>query len=267
MRPDVPGLENLTEIGRGGFGVVYRAEDQAHGRTVAVKVLGQSLDASAAARFVRECRAAGALSGHPNIVSVHGSGVTEAGDPYLVMDHLPGGSLADRVRHRGPLGPQEAIELGVCLAGALQAAHERGIIHRDVKPENVLYSVFDQPQLVDFGIARMASEFETRSGSIYASLAYAPPEVLAGSPATEAADVYSLASLLHHALAGAAPFRREAGETLAPLIARITTAPPPDLRELGVPDELASVVERGLAKEPGERPSWGRPRRSSPRRW
>ena len=250
---DVQGLGELTEIGRGGFGIVYRAEDASHGRTVAVKVLRHSLDEEGTARFERECRTAGALSGHPNIVSIHGSGVTSEGLPYLVMDLLPGGSLAERVRSEGPLPFGVVIEVGVGLAGALAAAHGRGIVHRDVKPENVLFSSFGLPQLVDFGIARMASEFETRSGSISASLAHAAPEVIAGAKAEPSADLYSLASVLHFALSGSAPFQGDEEETLAPLIARISTAPPPDLREIGVPDPLAAVIERGLAKNPADR--------------
>ncbi len=253
MQPEISGLTGFEEIGRGGFGTVYRADDTAHGRTVAVKVLRQALDEDGQARFERECRAAGSLSGHPNIVSIHSSGVTAAGDPYLVMDHLSGGSLADRVAAGGPLAPDGAIELGVGLADALAAAHARGIVHRDVKPENVLFSAFGAPQLVDFGIARMASEFETRSGSISASLAHAPPEVIAGAPASAEGDVYALASTLFFALTGRAPFQGDAEETLAPLIARISTEPPPDLRVDGVPGELAEVIERGLAKSPAER--------------
>ncbi len=254
LPPEIAGLGELEEIGRGGFGIVYRAHDPAHGRAVAVKVLRQNLDQGGLARFERECRAAGALSGHPNIVSIHGSGVTGTGDPYLVMDLLPGGSLAERVRATGPLTPEAALSLGTGLAGALSAAHAKGIVHRDVKPENVLFSAFGLAHLVDFGIARMASEFETRSGSISASLSHAPPEVIAGTPPTPAGDVYSLASVLHFALSGHAPFDQEGEASLAPLLARISTAAPPDLRTIDVPDALASVVASGLAKDPADRP-------------
>lgn len=252
--PAIDGLSDFVEVGRGGFAVVYRAEDRPHARTVAVKVIKENLDEHGIARFERECRAAGSLSGHPNIVSFHGSGFTAGGEPFLVMDHLPGGSLAARVAAHGPLTPQEAIELGVGLAGALSAAHGRGVIHRDLKPENVLYSTFGVAQLVDFGIARMVSEFETRTGAISASLVHAPPEVIAGALPSPQADLYSLGSVLHFALSGAAPFWLPGEESLAPLIARITTAVPPDLRTHGVPDELAMVIEGALSKDPSSRP-------------
>lgn len=254
MIPTINGFENLEEVGRGGFGVVYRADDKAHGRTVAIKVLRNVVDPSAQARFERECRAAGSLSSHPNIVAIFGSGTTDSGDPYIVMDYLSGGSLAQRVRESGPLGTEDAIKLGVGIAGALQAAHQAGTIHRDVKPENIIYSRFGVAQLVDFGIARMSSEFETRSGSITASLSHAPPEVLSGDNATERSDIYSLASVLHFALCGSAPFDEGEG-SLAALIARIATSPPPALTGFGVPAELSEAVAKGLAKDPLDRPA------------
>lgn len=143
----------------------------------------------------------------------------------------------------------------MALAGALETAHRAGIIHRDVKPENVLFSAFGAAQLVDFGIARMASAFETRSGSISTTIAHAPPEVVAGQEATVCSDVYSLASVLFFAVSGEAPFSRPGETSLAPLIARIATADPPDLRQHGVPGPLAAALERALAKDPAARPS------------
>jgi hypothetical protein len=126
-------------------------------------------------------------------------------------------------------------------------------VHRDVKPENVLFSSLGHPKLVDFGIARMRTAFETRSGSVSATLNHAAPEIIGGRPATPQADVYSLGSVLFFALTGAAPFDREGDESLAPLIARIVGGALPDLRERGVPDELAAVIERALEKEPEDR--------------
>lgn len=251
--PYIEGLSNLRELGRGGFGVVYQAHQPAFGRDVAVKVIPGGVDADAIARFERECRATGSVSGHPNIVRVHDAGVTADGDPYLVMDLLGGGTLAARVRRDGPVDAAAALSIGVGLAGALETAHRAGVIHRDVKPENVLFSDFGEPQLVDFGIARMQDAYETRTGTVSATLAHAAPEVIAGEPATARSDIYSLGSVLFFALRGEAAFARAGEASLAPMIARISSDPVPDLRPHGVPDAVAAVIERAMAKSPADR--------------
>ncbi|MGY1773218.1 protein kinase domain-containing protein [Blastococcus sp. SYSU D00813] len=256
MPPGVAGLGEPVEIGRGGFGVVYRARDERFDRDVALKVIRDAgLSDEVLARFARECRSLGALSGHPNIVSIHDAGQTADGELYLVMEYLPGGSLAERTAADGPAEPRDVVAWGAALAGALETAHRSGIVHRDVKPENVLFSTFGAPKLVDFGIARMRTAFETRSGSVSATLGHAAPEIIGGAPASPRSDVYSLASVLFFALTGQAPFDRPDEESLAPLIARIATAPPPDLREFGVPGALADVVAAALAKDPEDRPA------------
>lgn len=250
----IEGLDNFKEIGRGGFGVVYRAEQPAYRRTVAVKVMPASDDATAQARFARECQALGSLSTHPNIVTLHASGLTGTGAPYLVMDFLPGGSLADRVHKEGSLTVDVALRIIVALAGALTTAHRQSVVHRDVKPENVLFSAYGEPQLVDFGISRMSDAYETRSGVISATLIYAAPEVLDGAPASAASDQYSLAAVGCFLLSGRPPFAKEPDETTARLLTRILTEPPPDLAErAGVPASVAAVLRRGLAKRPEER--------------
>ena len=254
MKPVIDGLTIVAEVGRGGFGTVYRAVDSRFGRDVAVKVIRDSgLGENLVARFERECRALGALSGHPNIVSVHDSGQTSDGDLYLVMEYLAGGSLADRMASQGRADPEEVAFWGTALSGALETAHRSDIVHRDVKPENVLFSEYGVLKLVDFGIARMRSAYETRSGFFSASLSHAAPEVVAGGSVSPAADVYSLASTLFYMLMGQAPFERQGEESLVPLIARISTSDPPDLRERGVPAALADVIETGLSKDPAAR--------------
>jgi hypothetical protein len=256
MPPEVAGLGEPVEIGRGGFGVVYRARDERFDRDVALKVIRDAgLSDEVLARFARECRSLGALSGHPNIVSIHDAGQTADGELYLVMEYLPGGSLGERIAADGPAEPRDVVTWGAALAGALETAHRSGIVHRDVKPENVLFSTFGAPKLVDFGIARMRTAFETRSGSVSATLSHAAPEIIGGAPASPRSDVYSLASVLFLALTGQAPFDRPDEESLAPLIARIATAPPPDLREFGVPGVLADVITGALAKDPADRPA------------
>lgn len=254
MTPSIAGLDVLTEVGRGGFGTVFAATDHRFARKVAVKVIRDAgVGRDVVARFERECLALGSLSGHPNIVSVYDQGVAEEGDLYLVMEFLSGGSFAHRLASRGRVGSAEVAVWGGALAGALETAHRSGIVHRDVKPENILFSGYGVPKLVDFGIARMRSAYETRTGFVSATLNHAAPEIVAGSSVSPSADVYSLASVLFTMLAGDAPFDREGEDSLAPLIARIATAPPPDLRGLGVPPELCDVIERGLAKRPDER--------------
>jgi hypothetical protein len=252
--PRIPGVGDLQPIARGGHSVVYRGFQAELGRDVAVKVLTASLEGGAdAAQWRREITAMGRLSDHPNIVAAYTGGVTDDGQPYLVMPHLPEGSLGDRVRRSGPLPPAEVAALGAQLAGALAAAHDAGVLHRDVKPDNVMLSGYGQPQLTDFGIARLLDATTTMTRTIHATVAYAAPEVLLGRPATAAADVYGLGATMHACLAGAPPFPSTEHDNVVSLVSRITTQPPPDLRPLGVPDALASVIEQALAKDPEDR--------------
>ena len=248
----IPGYEGAVEIGRGGFGIVYRARQVDVQRTVAIKVLTGVFDEHAKLRFDRERDAMGLLSSHPNSVTVHASGFTADGRPFIVMEHLDGASLADRLV-RGPLSWREAVEIGIKLAGALESAHRAGVLHRDVKPENVLISAYGEPKLADFGIARLEGGPETRSGSITASLYHAAPEVFEGKRPTAATDVYSLASTVFSLMTARAPFARETDESIVPLFARVATEPAPDLRPRGVPDVVCVVLEAGLAKDPAVR--------------
>ncbi|MEU4425087.1 protein kinase [Actinoplanes sp. NPDC024001] len=245
----VPGCEDPIEIGRGGFGVVYRAWQPDFLRTVAVKVLAaERVDQ---ARFEREVQALGRLSGHPHIVTVHQAGRTDSGAPYLLMAYEEGGSLAGRA---GATGWEEVLAGGVAVAGALEAAHRAGVLHRDVKPENILISRYGELKLADFGLARPVRRDPPREQrSVTASLLHAAPEVLRGEPATVASDVYSLASTLYRWLCGRAPFVPDRDESVAGLVARIEAQPVPDLRP-GVPDPVCAVLERALARDPAARP-------------
>ena len=251
----VPGLDHVEEIGRGGFGVVYRARQAALNRMVAVKVLGMGLDEADRERVAREAWAMGTLSGHPNIVNVFDVGVTPAGAQYITMTYVAQGSLAARIATQGPLAWSEAVRIAVKLAGAVEMAHRAGTLHRDIKPENVLMSDYGEPQLADFGIARVEGRFEKATGQFTASVVHAAPEVLDGMPADIAADVYSLGSTLFTMLAGGPAFTRRPEETLAALFIRIMRDPVPDLRGRGVPDAVCRVVEQAMAKTPSERPA------------
>lgn len=250
----VDGVEDLVEIGRGGFSVVYRGRQPALGRDVAVKVVSSRGTPEAdLERWRREVTAMGRLSNHPNIVAVYAGGVTGDGSPYLVLPYVPGGSLRDRLQSEGPLAPAETAELGAKLAGALSSAHAAGVLHRDLKPDNILISPYGEPQLTDFGIARLLDSTATATGQVHATIPYAPPEVLSGARATEQSDVYGLGATLYACLTGAPPFPSREDDTLLSLVARAMTQPPTDLRRRGVPDALASVLERAMAKDPVDR--------------
>jgi serine/threonine protein kinase len=233
---EIPGYADLTEIGRGGFSVVYSALETAFEREVAVKVI-QAADwqGDVQARFERECRAVGALSWHPHIVTVYNAGSTPAGIPYLVMSLAVNGSTAERLRTNGAMPWTEAVRIAVAVAGAVESAHRAGRIHRDIKPENILLGHADAPMLADFGISAIVATTGTRTTGITASIAHAPPEILDGERATPRSDVYSLGSTLHALLAGRAAFLVEGEQTLVPLFRRIALDPVPDLRPRGVP--------------------------------
>ena len=250
----IPGLQEAQIIGQGGFAVVYRAFQPSIGRHVAVKVLNSvGLDARTRRRFDQECQAMGILSGHPGIVTVYDGGVTAENRPYLVMAYIAGGSLADRLRAGKPLPSATVAEIGCGLADALGAAHESGIIHRDVKPANVLMSDYGA-LLSDFGIASVLGGItQTKTGMITATVEHAAPEVLEGERPGVASDIYSLGSTLFAALAGAPAFSRPSDESIAPLIVRVLMEPVPDLRTRDVPDDLCRVLEKAMAKQRDDR--------------
>jgi serine/threonine-protein kinase PknK len=252
--PDIPGVEITGVIGAGGSGVVYLGHQQGFGRDVAVKVAARSAaPEEAVRRWEREVAAIGRLSNHPNIVPVFDAGITDDGSPYLVMPFVPGGTLSDRIREEGPLPADQVAVVGAKLAGALAAVHAAGILHRDVKPDNVLWSPHGEPQLSDFGIARLQDLTTTMSGDLQATVAYAAPEVLNGSPATEAADLYGLGATLHACLTGTAPYPTGDGESIAALVARVLERPPASLVDAGVPAALAAVVDEAMHRDPARR--------------
>ena len=251
-------LEHL--LGRGGMGEVHRAWDTRRGRTVALKRLPAPLagDPEFQARFRRESALAAQLS-EPHIIPIHDFGEIN-GTLFIDMRLVDGTDLASVVKSEGPMAPRRAIGILAQVAGALDAAHAAGLVHRDVKPSNVLVRGHDEDEfayLIDFGIARAAAGQTsgpalTLTGATLGTLDYMAPERFENRPVDGRADVYSLACMLFELLTGAAPFR---GRTPVGMIhAHVTLDPPrPSAHRPGLPPGLDDVVVRGMAKRPGQR--------------
>ena len=234
---------------------VYLAHDEVLGRDVAVKVLDKRLAGHAefVERFRREARSAASLS-HPNIVAVHDSGQTEDGDRFIVMEYVPGGTLKDHLDEKGSLPSGEAASVALQVARALAAAHERGVIHRDIKPQNVLLTASGEAKVADFGIARAAgSATLTGTGLGPGTARYISPEQAKGEPIGPSSDLYSLGVVLYEMLTGSVPF--DAESPLGVVMKHIEEAPrPPAEIDPRVPERLNGLTLRLLAKDPGYRP-------------
>ncbi|MGI5208609.1 protein kinase domain-containing protein [Spirillospora sp. CA-108201] len=253
MTEEVPGYRVLEKVGEGGFSIVYRAHQERLDRMVALKVLSISaVDDAAMRRFQRECKITGRLSGHPNIVTVLDTGTTRSGRPYIVMEYFEHGALTDRLTREGPLPHPEVLRIGVKMAGALAATHETDVLHRDVKPQNVLLSRYGEPALADFGIARLVDSFDATHTQAFTPH-HAAPEVLEGRPPGIGSDLYSLGSTLYQLLAGRPAFKGPPREGIAPLMLRILNDPPPPIPRPDVPQQVTDVIVRAMAKTPEER--------------
>jgi non-specific serine/threonine protein kinase len=248
------GFADAEEIGRGGFGIVFQCHQVALDRTVAVKVLTAELHEDRE-RFLREQRAMGRLTGHPNIIGVLEVGETGSGYPYLVMQYHRQGSLDARIKRLGRLPLEEVLRLGVKMSAALESAHRLQILHRDIKPANILLTDFGEPALCDFGIAHIAGGFKTATGTFTGSPAFTAPEILTGDPPTMASDVYGLGATLFAALTGHAAYERKSGEQVVAQFLRIASEPVPDLRDWDVPDDIAAVVAKAMSRDADDRPS------------
>lgn len=240
-------FRTLERLGAGAMGTVYRAHDDVLGRPVAIKALHLQGDVAIRERFLREARAIGAVA-HPNILSIYDAGA-EGETPYLVME-LAGGPLSDRMK-AGPL-PAEAVRgVGIQIGRALAAAHAAGIVHRDVKPANILSGQGEAWKLADFGIARVPDSTLTVGGQFLGSPAYAAPESLRAGVFSPASDVYGLGATLYEALTGAAP--RGDGD-LRSVFQKLDQDPAPLHARPAVPRWLSDPIMAALARDPATRP-------------
>lgn len=248
----VPGYRDLTRIGHGGFSVVYRAVQESFERDVALKLLTiVGPDEDARRRFVREVRLSGRLSDHPHVVTVLDTGTTAAGRPFLAMDLYDGGSMKQWLNRRGPLSGVQAAGVGAKIADALHAAHALGVLHRDVKPNNILISRYGEPALADFGVSWLLDASNSSSVLDVFSPQHAAPELMTRGVPTASSDVYALGSSLYELVAGRPPFFAP-GQDVRRTIYLALSEPAPRLQCPDLPG-FGEVIERAMAKEPEDR--------------
>ncbi|MCE9567603.1 MAG: serine/threonine protein kinase, partial [Planctomycetes bacterium] len=248
----VAGYEVEGELGRGGMGVVYKARQTSLNRVVALKMLLGAGEGTAVARFLAEAEAVAAIR-HPHVVQVFDFGQSPDG-PYMALEYLPGGTLADRLKGGQRLESRIAAEMFEKVARGLQAAHSQGIIHRDIKPGNVLFDESNEPKVADFGLAKRADSDLTRTGAVMGTPAYMAPEQADGHTREvgPTADVWAVGVMLYEALTGQRPF--VAARTDELLVKVLMSDPDPLRSRTGsVPRDLDTICLKCLEKEPTRR--------------
>src|SRR5437667_3540619 len=249
-----PRYRGATRIAHGGMGEIYRAADDSLGRAVAIKLLAERFaeDVSIRQRFTREALAAARLSGQPNTVTIFDVGEWN-GRPFIVMEHLAGGTLDDRIAREGPQPVDRVLRWLEQTAEALDNAHRHGVVHRDVKPGNLLLDRDDNVHVADFGIASAAGmDSLTATGTILGTAGYLSPEQAQGERATAASDLYSLGVVAFELLTGERPFKRESMAAEAAAHANEPT-PSASERRPGLSRAVDLVFQRALAKRPQHR--------------
>lgn len=249
--PELPGYRFLTHIGSGGNAQVYLYEQELPSRKVAVKVLNDSaLSEAARRRFVAEANVTAVLA-HRHIVQVFDAKVTDDGQPYIVMPFYPQPNLAVRAR-RAHFSVPQVLRIGIQIGSAVETSHRNGVLHRDIKPQNILTDSYGEPALTDFGIATTTAG----DGPEGLSVPWSPPEIIYGTgPGDQRSDVYSLGATLWHLLVGRPPFEQPGGgNTTGELMDRIISDPPPRTKRPDVPDSLERLLRLAMAKDQAARP-------------
>ncbi|MGH2694455.1 MAG: Stk1 family PASTA domain-containing Ser/Thr kinase, partial [Actinomycetota bacterium] len=245
----------IERVGSGGMAEVYRARDELLGREVAVKVLSERFasDRSFVERFRREAQSAASLS-HPNIVSLYDYGA-DNGTYFIVMEYIDGRPLSDVIEEEGPLLPERAAEIAADVAKALARAHDAGLVHRDVKPSNIMITTSGQTKVTDFGIARALTRGDqtvTQTGMVMGTAAYLSPEQAQGNPVDARSDIYSLGCVLSQMLTGSPPFTGDTPLSIAYKHVRENPTPPSAVNS-DVPRDLDAIVFKAMAKNPDNR--------------
>lgn len=259
-KPDIPSslgrYQIVRELGKGAMGVVYEGLDPVIGRRVAIKTARRDvLESSGMAdelleRFLREARAAGGIN-HPNVITIYDAG-EENGVAYMAMEYIDSGTLYDRLYSGSRMSPEEAVAIGAAVCNALAAAHEKGVVHRDVKPANIMLLGDNTVKVADFGIARVSDSKLTQEGVMVGTPQYMSPEQFSGLKADGRSDLFSAAVIVYEMLTGEHPFPAHGVSAIMHQVIKVDPVPPKDLN-FAVNDNLSAVVMKALNKPPKRR--------------